>query len=274
MKLSIGLGVLVLSSLSAHRPDPVVGPQEEAGPPPVRVLVLGTWHMDNPGLDVVNMQAADVLTEAKQKELAEVTEKLAAIQPTKVMLERQVEASDLLIAEFREFEEAQLLERRDERVQIGYRLAHRMGHKDVLGIDRSGDFPFEGVMAYAQETGRMESLQAQIEETKEIVAWMERRQNEVSVAEMLKECNDPEFLLKSHGFYMSLLRYGGGEAQPGARVLIQWYERNAQTFARLVQATQPGDTVVVVYGMGHAYLLSQMVRETPGYELIEVGDVL
>jgi hypothetical protein len=28
--------------------------------PPVQVMVLGTWHFDNPGLDLVNVESEDV----------------------------------------------------------------------------------------------------------------------------------------------------------------------------------------------------------------------
>ena len=36
------------------------------------VLVVGTFHMANPGHDMFNMQADDVLAEKRQKEIAQV----------------------------------------------------------------------------------------------------------------------------------------------------------------------------------------------------------
>jgi hypothetical protein len=40
--------------------------------PPVEVMVLGTYHFGNPGLDLNNMKADSVLTPARQRELAAV----------------------------------------------------------------------------------------------------------------------------------------------------------------------------------------------------------
>ena len=39
-------------------------------PPPIQVMVLGTYHFGNPGLDLHNMKVESVLTPAKQAELA------------------------------------------------------------------------------------------------------------------------------------------------------------------------------------------------------------
>jgi len=58
------------------------------GAPPVQVMVLGTYHMDNPGLDLHNARADDVLTPRRQAELAAVAEALAAFKPTVIAIER------------------------------------------------------------------------------------------------------------------------------------------------------------------------------------------
>jgi hypothetical protein len=43
-----------------------------AAPARAEVLVLGTYHMANPGRDIFNMQADDVLAPKRQTEIAEV----------------------------------------------------------------------------------------------------------------------------------------------------------------------------------------------------------
>ena len=37
--------------------------------PPIEVMVLGTYHMANPGLDLANVKSDDVLKPQRQKEL-------------------------------------------------------------------------------------------------------------------------------------------------------------------------------------------------------------
>jgi len=65
--------------------------QERATPPETmaraEVLVLGTYHMANPGRDIFNTQADDVLAPKRQAEIAQLLEVLKKFQPTKVAIE-------------------------------------------------------------------------------------------------------------------------------------------------------------------------------------------
>jgi hypothetical protein len=51
------------------------------------VLVLATYHMDNPGRDVMNVQSDDVLTEKRQREIREFVNLLKRFKPTKIAVE-------------------------------------------------------------------------------------------------------------------------------------------------------------------------------------------
>jgi Family of unknown function (DUF5694) len=89
------------------------------------------------------------------------------------------------------------------------------------------------------------------------------------VAAALRNLNDPARLAGDNAFYRATLRIGAGKDQPGANLLTAWYHRNFLICANLVQLAAPGDRIVVIYGSGHAFLLRQCVRETPGLKLIE-----
>jgi hypothetical protein len=54
---------------------------------PIQVMVLSTYHFDNPGQDMHNMKVDSVLTPAKQAELADVATRLAKCNPTKIAVE-------------------------------------------------------------------------------------------------------------------------------------------------------------------------------------------
>ena len=70
-----------------------------AQPTPSRaeVLVLGVYHMANPGRDVFNMQADDVLALKRQGEIAQVIEALKKFHPTKVAIEADVYSERVLV---------------------------------------------------------------------------------------------------------------------------------------------------------------------------------
>src|SRR4051812_10776692 len=66
----------------------------QADPRP-EILVLGTYHMANPGRDVHNMQADDVLSPKRQREIARLIEVLKAFHPTKIAIESDVSSERL-----------------------------------------------------------------------------------------------------------------------------------------------------------------------------------
>jgi len=78
-KIFVLLGVLAL---------PIAAWSQSAARPPI--LVLGTYHMANPGHDIHNMQADDVLSPRRQQEIAQLIEVLRRFHPTKIAIEADV----------------------------------------------------------------------------------------------------------------------------------------------------------------------------------------
>src|SRR2546428_14163039 len=70
-------------------------PDKPTVPARAEVLVLGVYHMSNPGHDIFNMQADDVLAPKRQAEIAQVMAVLKRFWPTKIALEREPGAKRL-----------------------------------------------------------------------------------------------------------------------------------------------------------------------------------
>ena len=260
-------------------PTPALSQTPE--PEPVEVMILGAYHMGNPGQDVHNARIDPVTTPDKQAQLEAVAEGLARFRPTAIAVERIArDQSTLLDHRYPDFTPADLLTNPDERIQLGYRLAHRLGLERVYAIDeqdREGQpsyFPFEDVQTWAAANGGGERLGAMHGEIAAVLADLERRQATESVARLLTRINAPERVRWDQGFYARLMTFGAGDEQPGAVLNACWYARNAQIFARLLQVARPGDRIVVVYGSGHNYWLRQMVETTPGFRLVEPAGYL
>lgn len=247
--------------------------------PPVEVMILGVYHMANPGQDVHNVEVDDVTTDEKQAQLGAVSEALQAFAPTKVAIEDVSEREDLAEAAYEDFEPADLRESRSESVQIGFRLAHDMGHDAVYGIDEQDEsvnyFPYGKLQEYVGEHGGKERLDALNAQSAAFVEGMSRAQASKSVAEVLMWINRPDMIQRLHrNWYYGLMEIGDHERQPGALVNGRYYLRNAKIFSKLAMVTEPGDRVVVVFGSGHNYWLRHFVEETPGYVLVEPNDFL
>ncbi|MBI1392908.1 MAG: hypothetical protein GC152_09230 [Alphaproteobacteria bacterium] len=257
---------------SVSAPEPAARSDAE-GPPPVRVMVVGTYHMAGSSADVVNVEVDDVLAPERQRELAALAAALASFRPTAIAIERIAEAPGYVDPNFANFSDDALASNPNERVQVGYRLAKVAGVDRVYGVDEmaSADepdyFPFGDVVAIAARSGRSGDLNRIIGDVQSKLKEFEASQPEKSIAELLRFHN--EALGRDHSFYFALSAFDVGEDQPGAELQAYWFMRNAKIFSKIMQVTKPGDRIVVLYGSGHKYWLDHFARETPGYELVD-----
>lgn len=240
------------------------------------VMILGTYHMANPGHDIHNLKADDVLVEKRQRELADVATGLAKFKPTKVVVEQPVEnGAPAKLAKYHDYLDGKMADSRNEVVQVGYRLARQMKLAEVWGIDVDGDFPFEAVQKFAEGrpelAKRLADLGADVER---MLKGLEDTLKTGTVSQGLRYMNDPKRIVEGNSFYSTLLLYGAGSDQPGAALLTAWESRNNQICARLMQLAQPDDRIVVLYGSGHAFLLRRCVQDMPGFRLVEANDYL
>jgi hypothetical protein len=242
---------------------------------PIEVMVVGTYHFANPGLDLANVKADDVLKPQRQKELQAVIEALTRFRPTKIMIERQAKTADLVDPKFAGFTVNDLGRNRDERVQIAYRLALRLGHNKVYAIDEQpgeGEpdyFPFDKLAAWAAANGEKPRLDAELDHAKSIVAKIEEWQANGTISDVLVNLNRPEQTSDDQKFYYGVLNFGDTEQQPGADLNAYWYLRNAKIFGKLMTLARPGDRIVVVYGAGHNYWLRHFAASVPGYRNVD-----
>jgi len=248
------LPALLLLALAAM--IPALPAAAEPTPSPVQVMVLGAYHFDNPGLDLNNVKVDDVLASTRQAELAALTQSLAAWKPTRIMVERQVAAPDLIDPVYAAFTPADLTTKRDERFQIAYRLADRLGLEQVYGIDEQPSdgepdyFPFNKVVEVAKARGQGDRLEVMMAVPAAEVKRFEGLQATHTIPQLLAIQNGREGFNGSMAGYYGLLTIGDSQAQPGADLNAMWYLRNAKIFAKLMRVAQPGDRVLVVYCEG------------------------
>jgi len=255
----VALVALTTSSLASPPEDP-----------PIQVMVLGVYHFSNPGHDIHNTKADDVTTPQRQAELAEVATRLLRFKPTRIALEDDADAPGLTYAKYHAFVPTDLGKDRNERVQLGFRIARAAGLPEVHAIDADGDFPYDKVEAFAAQTAagkaRFAAIGQQIEAS---ISEFSALQKARSVAALLAWHNEPARIRMMHTLYNAVLAFGDAASQPGAELNAAWYLRNARIFAKLTQIAKPGDRVIVVFGAGHAYWLRHFVETTPGFQLVE-----
>ncbi|WP_353068890.1 DUF5694 domain-containing protein [Tunturibacter empetritectus] len=227
--------------------------------------------MSNPGHDIHNVNAGDVLQPDRQAEIEKITGALASFHPTEVMAEWP---ADVASQRYAQYLNSTLAPSRNEVVQLGFRLAKASRLSHFYDIDADGDFPYEPVQVFAQAHGQSQLLERANVEMEASTQTQTALLQSKGIAATLRYLNDPVLLSHSNSFYRQMLRVGAGTQQPGADLLTAWYHRNFLICANIVQNAHPGDRIVIFYGSGHAFLLRQCVTETPGFVLVEPNNFL
>jgi hypothetical protein len=267
------LALAVASALAAAAPV-VAGhtAAEEPAQSRAEVLVLGVFHMANPGKDIFNMKSDDVLAPGRQTEIAQLIEVLKKFRPTKVAVEGDV-GDDRIPGRYADYVAGRHELSRNEIEQIGFRLARELGHKTVYPVDVDGEFPFQRVVDYAKASGRSKQLEDMMSETGAMVKAQGEFLASHSVLETLLFMNADEKVAEDVGFYFRQAHFGEPGDWAGADLVSDWFRRNARIYsniARLVDS--PSERVLAIFGSGHLGWLRHDVASDPTLRLRKLSD--
>ena len=246
--------------------------QESAMPPRAEVLVLGTYHMANPGHDIYNQKADDVLVPKRQQEIAQLIEVLKKFHPNKIAIEATVR-SEKVAQQYSDYLTGKYTLSRNEIDQIGYRLAKELGHSKIYAVDEDGDFPWLRVVNYAKANGQTEKLNA-LNGSAEKAA---REQNDFllshTVLETLERINSDQAVAESLAWYYTVVRFGEPNEYAGPDLLASWYQRNVRIYHNIISLIDsPNDRILVIYGAGHLGWLRQDVSGDPNLRLRNLSE--
>jgi hypothetical protein len=255
---------------------PVVSQQSPAEKPaaPARaeVLVLGVYHMANPGRDIFNMKADDVLAPKRQAEIAQLIEVLKRFHPTKIAVERNA-GDDRIPKGYADYLAGKHELTSNEIEQLGFRLAKELGHKTVYPADADGEFPFPRLVDYAKAHGRSKELDAMMEE----IGGKVKAQNQYlvshTVLETLLYMNADDKVAEDVGFYYRQAHFGEPWNWAGADLVSDWFRRNMRIYSNIVQlADSPHERVLVIFGAGHLGWLQHGFASDPSFRLRKLAD--
>ncbi len=268
-----GFSVLFASALvffaSSVAPAQVAPPRLPAdridGPPLAEVLILGSYHMGNPGRDIFNMKADDVLAPKRQAEMRELLDVLARFRPTKIALEAS--SSHAKIQLYQDYLAGKHELGRDEREQIGFRLGKELNLPKVYGVDTQEDFSYPTVQDYAKAHGREKELESLMANFGKASKDGDEFLKSHSVLQMFLRINSGEAVRRDLANYALFAHFGEEYDYAGAQLLMDWYKRNIRIHTHLLNVIEPGDRVLVIYGSGHLRILRQLVQDDPTLKL-------
>jgi len=257
----------LMASLICAAATPATDPAPDAD-----FLFVGSFHMNNPGRDVHNTHADDMLAPKRQKEIADVARLIARFKPTKIMVEAEPKSQAKLDEAFAASCKGGQPLKRDEVEQLAFRIACDQKLKGVVAVDWNDMGPIKSEESIdwtkAIERHGQQAQRAQDDAIGKALADEDQRTlDKGTVGDMLMRLNSPEWMRANAHAYFRIGLYGTEDDPVGANWDMLWYGRNLTIFNNIVRRTQPGDRVLVIYGAGHGNWLRQLATDSGKYRV-------
>jgi hypothetical protein len=251
---------------------------------PIEVITLGVFHFNFPNLDaqtITKTEEIDVLEEKYQSEIEYLVEMLADFNPTIIAIERQPNKQAHIDSKYKSYLQNNYELSRAEEEQIGFRLAKRLGLKNLHCVDEWGKLykNVDNVIMGRDSLGSVklnDYWEMNSDKSKEF------KINHVfkskGIIEELKLLNNQETIERSLGNYLiGLFKYEdqkrdffGVDFESG-----RWFNRNMRIFRNIQRIkTTESSRILVIFGSDHMNLLNLFFDASPEYDRLNTLDFL
>lgn len=244
-----------------------------------KVLVVGTFHFDYPGLDAYKTSEddkIDVLKEPKKSEVTELVNYIKKFQPTKIAIEAY--PSWRATAKLKDYKSGKYRNERDERYQLAMRIATETGLDTLYAIDAgamSGDLQ-KIDSSYVENLFKDFDFQSDDPYNQYVDNWIEEKDKlipQINLLDYFKLINSRESHQYGYGIYL-IGDFKLGDQRGADVISAWWYNRNIRIFRKLQQITESAeDRILVIFGNGHAAVLRQLLESSPEYEFVEFSSL-
>lgn len=240
---------------------------------------MGTFHFDYPGLDghkTIDDDKIDVLSVQRQKEMNELVNYIKQFKPNKIVIEGT--DSHFWTNELKKFKNGKVDLKRDERYQLGVRIASEMTLDTLYALDAT---------TFAEELQEVNSeFSAKLwkdydwndegelpDRYNEWSNYKDQLAKEIDLLTNFKYINSEESHTYEYGSYLT----GDFELDEnrGADVLsIYWYNRNLRIFRKIQEINNDkNDRILIIFGNGHASLFRQFFSSSSEFDYIEFNSL-
>lgn len=236
------------------------------------VMVVGTLHFEE-----------SVLEADQQKDLQTLVDKLAAYQPTKIVLEWEPHRHAKTNENYRLFRTGafDISTRYNEVYQFGFRLAAQLNHDSLFLFDDQTpfigsleDFSFDALSTYADQHDagfydlHIDSLIQNFEHNQALL-------KKESLADHIAWLNSPEMQhINAQRMHLLEVRVGIQDNWIGPDWLGRWYQRNVRMMSNVLKFSEPGDRLLIIVGDNHKWVLDDLFRYTPDFAVASSWELL
>lgn len=238
-----------------------------------QVMIVGVLHLQA-HQDLHNVDLGDPLSPVRQKQIAQVAQRLLAFHPTKVMIEAQ-EENGKFEQRYRDYLRGAYTLGPNENDQFGLRLARLAGNKSIFPIDVPYPFDYEKLQAYAKAHDEQSILdRADAANFGNLLKQVNARTRSGTILDLLRFINTPKALDENIGWYLAIDRIGSANDFAGSDLCSQWWTRNLRIFSNIARQVDANDRAIVFIGQGHAAILRNFVRQSPEMQFVDPEDFL
>lgn len=245
--------------------------------PKKQILLIGTFHFNNPGLDVAKVKTFNVMSEQSQQDLEDITNSIKKFGPSKIFVEWNYQKQDNLDKFYQKNTDSLLKKDADELVQIAVRAAKKLKHPKLYGVDYKGtSFPYDSLMTQMKIAKQLDLIEEGASGMKAFETAQNKKFSTLSLKELMLDFNTKQSNDISMHWYLGNANRGGVKDNfAGAYLVSEWYKRNLYMYALIQKLTEAkDDKVMVILGAGHIAMLREFIKFDPKFELVELKDIL
>lgn len=262
----------------------------------IKIILMGTFHF-NQSLDSTSRLKSNLFSEKRQKEVAEIVEKLSKQNPDKIFLEfteKNQEFYDSIYADYLNGKEPLVQKTKaNEIFQLGMKTAKKVGLKSVIGINyqpqelAENDFKPKNKVDKAIQDLYL-ALEKFEDSTKTNAAFYDlpypkkqEKQNDLlqkmTLKEFILQLNQPErqqYEEYSNWNYF----YSVGQDNMNATDYVGtfWYGANVRNYNNILRQVDlnKDNTYLVIYGSSHIAFMKYLFMMNPYFEVLDLNAVL
>lgn len=247
-----------------------------------KVLLVGSWHFNYPGLDAHKTDEKDrinIYSEKRQKELKELLDYIAKFKPTKIVVESGWNTGYLMY-NFRKWKKGEEELYANERSQIGMRLVERFKLDTIYGVDA---YPLilelnDSRDSLAKKTYIDEILEKHYfggndeisKKYTEFYNYQDKMRVRKTLLENFKYINSDKAINRMFGAYISGGQFNSQKFEGPDALSMFWMNRNLRIFKNIKNiGFKENDKIVVIFGLGHIPILKWFFEASPEFQLVK-----
>jgi hypothetical protein len=261
-----------------------------AGHAQKQVLLIGTFHFHNPGMDAVKLNNFDVLSAASQKELEYITDQIKKFHPDKIFVEwdyKDQKGLDSLYQRYTAGSYDSFIEanfkgkknydfyKKNEIVQLGFRAAKKAGLKQLNAIDYPMNLPFDTVMKVINSAGQSALMEEINMATVQLGKQASDKMSKLNLTALIEDNNTLAYRKTNNGLYIKYFNRAGLQNNfAGADAVNAWYKRNLYMYSMIQKSSQQAQRIMILLGSGHVSMIKKFIDDEQIFHVIEPKDLL